>query len=99
MAGIPDWAQPPQLLEDDQERINRIASPAAETNRVSSIPEWAEPPRMVNEGSSAIPEWAEPPRMVSTPVETQDTPPEGLVGLPEGVEAFTYSENDLSDRP
>jgi GH24 family phage-related lysozyme (muramidase) len=104
MSGIPDWAQPVQLLEDDQERINRLASPTIETNPEVSIPEWAQPVQLqedpsVQETPSDIPEWAQPVTPGLSPIGTQDTPPEGLVGLPEGIEAYTYSENDLSERP
>ena len=105
MAGIPDWAKPVELLEDDQDRINRIASPTSQPAVDLQIPEWARPiqqkvapvaaPTPI---SSDIPEWAKP--LESAPVMGTDvTPTEtGLVGLPEGVEAYTYSENDLSTR-
>ena len=104
MSGIPDWAQPVELLEDDQERINRLASPTIETNPEVSIPEWAQPVQVQEDPStqgapSDIPEWAQPVTLGPSPIETQDTTPEGLVGLPEGIEAYTYSENDLSERP
>ncbi len=106
MSGIPDWAKPVELLEDDQERINRLASPTATPTSDLEIPEWAQPvqQREAPEASptptsSDVPEWARPIDEGRTPTRTEETPPEGLVGLPKGVEAFTYSENDLSDRP
>lgn len=52
-----------EVLEVSQERINRLASPATETNQDTSIPEWAQPVQLqetpsVQETDSAIPEWA-----------------------------------------
>lgn len=104
MSGIPDWAKPVELLEDDQERINRLASPTIQPTSDLQIPEWAQPVQRdvapaVTSPSSDVPEWALPIGEGPTPPRTEDTPSEGLVGLPEGVEAYTYSENDLSDKP
>ena len=106
MAGIPDWAKPVELLEDDQDRINRIASPTSQPAVDLQIPEWAQPIQQEvapvaapTPMSSEVPEWARP--LEAAPVMgTGVTPTEtGLVGLPEGVEAYTYSENDLFARP
>ena len=99
MAGVPDWAKPVELLEDDQERINRIATPTNQPAMDLQIPEWARPTQQETDVSSDVPEWAKPVGAAPS-METAVTPTEGgLVGLPEGVEAYTYSEEDLSARP
>lgn len=104
MSGIPDWAKPVELLEDDQERINRIASPTTKTTSDDEVPEWAIPVQrdeasVAKPTPSDVPEWATPVDRGPTPVRAEDTPPEGLVGLPEGIEAYTYSEDDILDKP
>lgn len=116
MAGTPDWAKPVELLEDDQDRISRIATPTNQPTMDLQIPEWAQPsqPEPVQPIQqevapvaaptptptlSDVPEWAQPVSAAPS-METAVTPPEnGLVGLPEGVEAYSYSENDMSERP
>lgn len=105
MSGIPDWARPLELLEDDQDRISRIATPTAQQEvEETEIPTWAQPIQQQEVSSVApvqeptdVPSWAVP-----IGSETQQEAPVndgGIVGLPKGVEAFTYSENDISDRP
>ena len=99
MAGVPDWAKPVELLEDDQERINRIATPTNQPAMDLQIPEWARPTQQETDVSLGVPAWAKPVGAAPS-METAVTPTEGgLVGLPEGVEAYTYSEEDLSARP
>ena len=111
MAGIPDWATPGVLLEDEQERLRRIAAPPTQQES-TDIPEWATPARLSQEPTD-IPEWATPARLSQEPTDIpewatpvaseslQEAPvsDEGLVGLPQDVEAFTYSQDDISERP
>ena len=99
MAGVPDWAKPVELLEDDQERINRIATPTNQPAMDLQIPEWARPTQQETDVSLDAPAWAKPVGAAPS-METAVTPTEsGLVGLPEGVEAYPYSEEDLYASP
>jgi hypothetical protein len=104
MAGIPDWFKPVELIEDDQERIRRIAEPTVQVE-TAEIPSWFIPSTSAQEEtvapatpqSSDTPEWFVP--MASESPQEAPRDPNGLVGLPTGVEMGTYSENDLSARP
>ena len=105
MAGIPDWAKPVELLEDEQERLRRVAVPLTQQES-TSIPEWAVPRQQTQEAAPEVapaqepmdvPAWAAPVASQSPQEAPRD--PNQLIGLPTGVEMGTYSENDLSARP
>lgn len=104
MAGIPDWFKPVELIEDDQERIRRIAEPTVQVE-TAEIPSWFIPSTSAQEEtvepttpqSSDTPEWFVP--MASQSPQEAPRDPNQLIGLPTGVEMGSYSENDISERP
>tara|TARA_R110002096_G_scaffold68483_9_gene165265 strand:- start:2525 stop:6175 length:3651 start_codon:yes stop_codon:yes gene_type:complete len=88
---IPEWASTAQPVPE--------VAPEAPQELVESeeIPEWAIPTSSAEE----VPEWAKPIQMSSDELRADEAysliDDDGLVGLPQGIKAYSYSENDIAE--
>lgn len=91
---IPEWAAPAQVEPEVAPEV--VSEPQQAPVEEPELPSWFIVKEEPTEAVQELPSWfkvKDEPTGTSEFTSTED----GLIGLPQGIESYTYSENDMSE--